>query len=253
MLICGDGSSKQRGHGESRRSGIPGGEGGAAAERVGGAVPAGHAGRDRRVRRELLPVLRGHRPRAARALGRLEVPVRCRRRWWSIAIRIRPARASPLKAYYVERNRLFLLVKNFPAGDAAGGALRSALARYFWHAWYYAGRDRAPRRVPRGRTGGADGVGLVRVAGARGAAGNWRRAVAASGGNLQAGAHRRRSSFRGCCGATRSAREGGGASEANAPARPISLVIDSGVQRRRRDRAGGAARCGATVPGGRCW
>jgi GT2 family glycosyltransferase len=44
-------------------------------------------------------------------------------------------RASPLKAYYVERNRLFLIAKNFPIGFLALAPLYS-LARYFWHAWY---------------------------------------------------------------------------------------------------------------------
>jgi GT2 family glycosyltransferase len=44
-------------------------------------------------------------------------------------------RASPLKAYYVERNRLFVLVKNFPAGMLLA-APPAAIARYFWHAWY---------------------------------------------------------------------------------------------------------------------
>ena len=33
-------------------------------------------------------------------------------------------RASPVKAYYVERNRLFVLVKNFPGAHAAGRAVR---------------------------------------------------------------------------------------------------------------------------------
>ncbi len=42
-------------------------------------------------------------------------------------------RASPLKAYYVERNRLFVIVKNFPAGALARAPL-AALARYAWHA-----------------------------------------------------------------------------------------------------------------------
>ena len=44
-------------------------------------------------------------------------------------------RASPLKAYYVERNRLFVAVKNFP-GRTLLAAPFVALARYFWHAWY---------------------------------------------------------------------------------------------------------------------
>ena len=41
-------------------------------------------------------------------------------------------RVSPLKAYLVERNRLFVVVKNFPASALAGAKL-AALARYAWH------------------------------------------------------------------------------------------------------------------------
>ena len=41
-------------------------------------------------------------------------------------------RASRLKAYYVERNRLFVLAKNFPARMLAAAPLVS-LARYWWH------------------------------------------------------------------------------------------------------------------------
>jgi len=41
-------------------------------------------------------------------------------------------RASPLKAYYVERNRRFLAVKNFPAGMLSTVPL-ATLARYWWH------------------------------------------------------------------------------------------------------------------------
>ena len=44
-------------------------------------------------------------------------------------------RASPVKAYYVERNRLFVLAKNFPGRLLLAAPLVS-LARYFWHAWY---------------------------------------------------------------------------------------------------------------------
>jgi GT2 family glycosyltransferase len=42
-------------------------------------------------------------------------------------------RASPLKAYYVERNRLFVILKNFPAGLLWKAPL-AALVRYAWHA-----------------------------------------------------------------------------------------------------------------------
>ena len=43
--------------------------------------------------------------------------------------------ASALKAYYVERNRLYLLVKNFPAPMLWRAPFYS-LVRYFWHALY---------------------------------------------------------------------------------------------------------------------
>jgi GT2 family glycosyltransferase len=41
-------------------------------------------------------------------------------------------RASPLKAYYVERNRLYTILKNFPA-RMLWTAPFASLARYFWH------------------------------------------------------------------------------------------------------------------------
>jgi GT2 family glycosyltransferase len=54
-------------------------------------------------------------------------------------------RASPLKAYYVERNRLFVLVKNFPA-RMLWRAPFVTLARYVWHAiWLVRGRGSAAR------------------------------------------------------------------------------------------------------------
>jgi len=53
--------------------------------------------------------------------------------------------ASPLKAYYVERNRLYVLVKNFPARMLLRAPF-ATLARYFWHAWYLLrGRGSAAR------------------------------------------------------------------------------------------------------------
>ena len=52
-------------------------------------------------------------------------------------------RASPLKAYYVERNRLYTIVKNFPAGMLWAAPFAS-VARYFWHvAALAAGRGKA--------------------------------------------------------------------------------------------------------------
>jgi GT2 family glycosyltransferase len=41
-------------------------------------------------------------------------------------------RASPLKAYYVERNRLFTVIKNFPLGMLVRAPFAS-IARYLWH------------------------------------------------------------------------------------------------------------------------
>jgi cellulose synthase/poly-beta-1,6-N-acetylglucosamine synthase-like glycosyltransferase len=52
-------------------------------------------------------------------------------------------RASPLKAYYVERNRLYTIVKNFPARMLFVAPFAS-IARYFWHvSAIVAGRGKA--------------------------------------------------------------------------------------------------------------
>lgn len=61
--------------------------------------------------------------------------------------------ASPLKAYYVERNRLYVVVKNFPA-RALAAAPAAALARYFWHAAaMFSGRGAAARFRQEGQSG----------------------------------------------------------------------------------------------------
>jgi GT2 family glycosyltransferase len=61
--------------------------------------------------------------------------------------------ASPLKAYYVERNRLFVLAKNFPARMLVAAPFVS-LARYVWHARYLlAGRGSAARFRAEGHAG----------------------------------------------------------------------------------------------------
>ena len=61
--------------------------------------------------------------------------------------------ASPLKAYYVERNRLFVVAKNFPAGMAAAAPF-CALARYGWHLLYLLqGRGSAARFRAEGHAG----------------------------------------------------------------------------------------------------
>jgi GT2 family glycosyltransferase len=62
-------------------------------------------------------------------------------------------RASPVKAYYVERNRLFVLAKNFP-GRMLPAAPFVALARYMWHAWYiFRGQGSAARFRAEGNAG----------------------------------------------------------------------------------------------------
>lgn len=61
--------------------------------------------------------------------------------------------ASPLKAYYVERNRLFVLVKNFPLRMLLAAPFVT-LARYLWHAWYLIeGRGSAARFRAEGHAG----------------------------------------------------------------------------------------------------
>jgi GT2 family glycosyltransferase len=61
--------------------------------------------------------------------------------------------ASPLKAYYVERNRLFVLAKNYPTALVARAPFVS-LARYLWHARYLLeGRGSAARFRAEGNAG----------------------------------------------------------------------------------------------------
>jgi GT2 family glycosyltransferase len=61
--------------------------------------------------------------------------------------------ASPLKAYFVERNRLFVLAKNFP-GKMLAAAPFVSLARYLWHARFLLeGRGSAARFRAEGHAG----------------------------------------------------------------------------------------------------
>jgi len=62
-------------------------------------------------------------------------------------------RASPVKAYYVERNRLFVVAKNFPARMLLRAPFVS-LARYWWHLRYiFEGRGSAARFRAEGNGG----------------------------------------------------------------------------------------------------
>ncbi|MBZ5611052.1 MAG: glycosyltransferase family 2 protein [Acidobacteriia bacterium] len=131
MLLCLDGSSKQRGHLESPDS---------YARPQEALLPSGCAAFYRREMLEEIGLFDesfflycedtdlGLRARWA-AWECLYVPDAVVEHRYSHSA----GKASALKAYYVERNRLFLVVKNFPMPDLLLAPFYS-LARYFWHA-----------------------------------------------------------------------------------------------------------------------
>jgi GT2 family glycosyltransferase len=130
MLICADGSSKQRGHfrapGEYCRR-----------EEV--LLPSGSAAL---YRRAMLDEIGGFDEDFFLYCEDTDLGLRARWAGWKCLYAPQAAvdhaysstagRASALKAYYVERNRLFLLVKNFPAANLLAAPLVSML-RYGWH------------------------------------------------------------------------------------------------------------------------
>ena len=143
MLVCGDGSSKQRGHGRPSKS-FP------VAEEV--LFPSGSAALYRRAMLEQIGLFDedfflycedtdlGLRARWA-GWRCLYVPEAVVEHHYSHSA----GRASRLKAYYVERNRLFVLAKNFPSRMLAAAPFVS-LARYAWHLRYMLrGRGAAAR------------------------------------------------------------------------------------------------------------
>ena len=151
MLLSGDGSSKQRGHLESTDSY-------ARAEEA--LLPSGCAAL---YRREMLDEIGlfdetfflycedtdlGLRARWA-AWDCLYVPDAIVEHQYSHS----SGKASALKAYYVERNRLFLAVKNLPARDLLLAPFYS-IARYFWHiAYALKGRGKAAEFHQAGNSG----------------------------------------------------------------------------------------------------
>jgi GT2 family glycosyltransferase len=151
MLMARDGSSKQRGHGRPPED-FP-----VAEETL---FPSGSAAL---YRRALLEETGGFDPGFFLYCEDTDLGLRARWAGWK-CLYVPDAvvehhyshsagRASPVKAYYVERNRLFVLAKNFPAGmlPAAGFV---ALARYLWHAWYLLqGRGSAARFRAEGNAG----------------------------------------------------------------------------------------------------
>jgi GT2 family glycosyltransferase len=151
MLIARDASSKQRGHGR-----LP--EDFPVAEEA--LFPSGSAAL---YRRALLEETEGFD--AAFFLYCEDTDLGLRARWAGWKCLYVPeavvehhyshsaGRASPVKAYYVERNRLFVLVKNFPAGMLLAAPF-AGLARYLWHAWFLLqGRGSAARFRAEGNAG----------------------------------------------------------------------------------------------------
>lgn len=130
MLLCRDGSSKQRGHLEPP---------GAFSRAEEGLCPSGCAAFYRREMLDEIGIFDesfflycedtdlGLRARWA-AWECLYVPGAIVEHRYSHSA----GKASALKAYYVERNRLFLVAKNFPLADLLRTPLYSA-TRYFWH------------------------------------------------------------------------------------------------------------------------
>lgn len=141
MLLCRDGTSKQRGHLEPPAS---------YARRAQTLFPSGCAAL---YRRAMLDEIGLFDERFFLYCEDTDLGLRARWKLWE-CVYVPDAivehrysqsagRASPLKAYYVERNRLFVLYKNFPFRDFVLARLY-ALARYFWHAVYlFGGRGKA--------------------------------------------------------------------------------------------------------------
>src|SRR5262249_32157107 len=151
MLIARDGSSKQRGHGR-----LP--EDFPVAEEI--LMPSGSAAL---YRRAMLDEIGGFDD--AFFLYCEDTDLGLRARWAGWKCLYTPdavvehhyshsaGGASPLKAYYVERNRPFVLAKNSPARMVAAAPFVS-VARYLWHLRYLAdGRGSAARFRAEGNAG----------------------------------------------------------------------------------------------------
>jgi GT2 family glycosyltransferase len=131
MLICADGSSKQRGHLASPQDY-------SREEEV--LAPSGSAAM---YRRSMLEEIGGFDEDFFLYCEDTDLGLRARWAGWQCLYTPKAlvhhhysytaGRATPLKAYYVERNRLFLLVKNFPLRNLMLAPL-ATIARYWWHA-----------------------------------------------------------------------------------------------------------------------
>ncbi|MFN7993007.1 MAG: glycosyltransferase family 2 protein [Bryobacteraceae bacterium] len=143
MLVCGDGSSKQRGHLRPPDF-FP------VVEEV--LLPSGSAAL---YRRSMLEQIGGFDDEFFLYCEDTDLGLRARWAGWR-CLYVPAAvvdhhyshsagRASPLKAYFVERNRLFVLAKNYP-GRMLAAAPFVSLARYAWHLrWMMGGRGAAAR------------------------------------------------------------------------------------------------------------
>jgi GT2 family glycosyltransferase len=130
MLIAADGSSKQRGHGDAPLR---------FALEKDALMPSGSAAL---YRREMLEEVGLFDETFFLYCEDTDLGLRARWAGWECAyvpgamVEHRyshtAGRASPLKAYYVERNRLYTTVKNFPM-PALLWTPFAAVARYFWH------------------------------------------------------------------------------------------------------------------------
>jgi len=130
MVIASDGSSKQRGHGAPPSR---------FAEAREALLPSGSAALYRRAMLDEIGLFD-----ESFFLYCEDTDLGLRARWAGWGCRYVPGaivehryshsagRASPLKAYYVERNRLYTIVKNFPAGMLCVAPFASAI-RYCWH------------------------------------------------------------------------------------------------------------------------
>jgi GT2 family glycosyltransferase len=150
MLLCLDGSSKQRGHAESPAS---------YTSKEEALLPSGSAAL---YRREMLEEIGLFDESFFLYCEDTDLGLRARWAGWEClyvpgaVVEHRyshsSGKASALKAYYVERNRLFVIFKNFPLLDLLAVPFY-ATSRYFWHVLYaLRGRGKAAEF---GREGGS--------------------------------------------------------------------------------------------------
>ena len=244
MLICRDASSKQRGHGRPPED-FPVTE-----EAL---LPSGSAALYRRAMLEEIGGFDG-----SFFLYCEDTDLGLRARWAGWKCLYVPeavvehhyshsaGRASPLKAYYVERNRLFVLAKNFPLGMLLAAPWVS-LARYLWHAWYMLRRTRRGGAISRRRKRRAEDA-LVSGAGACRLSGRAAAVVARAAADPRRRAHHAQRSSAICCARTPLARGGwrrfdpAASSRCTGWRRGVAAGDRPGVQRRRRHRRRGRRR-----------